>query len=111
MRYFPGISPNISRIKLIRRTRQDRQRGGRTYTYDSVPNLKCVNRATPATSIQYTYDGDQKRTRVNQGNVKTHEFHSVHGNLLAEYTPGSPGKLIQYIYLNGKRIAQKESAQ
>ncbi len=24
---------------------------------------------------------------------------------------GSPGKLIQYIYLNGKRIAQKESAQ
>ena len=48
---------------------------------------------------------------IEQGSTKTHEFHSVHGNLLAEYTPGSPGKLIQYIYLNGKRIAQKECAQ
>jgi hypothetical protein len=36
---------------------------------------------------------------------------SVHGNLLAKYTPGVPGKLVEYIYLNGKRITQKESAQ
>ena len=84
---------------------------GRTYTYDSVPNLTCVNCATPATSIQYAYDGDQKRTSVTKAGVKTYEFHGVHGNLLAEYTPGVPGKLVEYIYLNGKRIAQKESAQ
>jgi hypothetical protein len=84
---------------------------GRTYTYDSVPNLTCVNCSTPATSIQYAYDGDQKRTSVTKAGVKTYEFHGVHGNLLAEYTPGVPGKLVEYIYLNGKRIAQKESAQ
>lgn len=85
--------------------------GGRTFTYDAVPNLRCVNCANPANSVQYMYDGNQKRTSVTQGGIKTHEFHGVHGNLLAEYTPGFPGKLIQYIYLNGKRIAQKESAQ
>ncbi|CAN7597987.1 hypothetical protein [Acidovorax sp. LjRoot194] len=84
---------------------------GRTYTYDSVPNLTCVNCSTPATSIQYAYDGDQKRTSVTKAGVKTYEFHGVHGKLLAEYTPGVPGKLVEYIYLNGKRIAQKESAQ
>jgi YD repeat-containing protein len=84
---------------------------GRTYTYDAVPNLTCVNCATPATSIQYAYDGGQKRTSVTKAGVKTYEFHGVYGNLLAEYTPGAPGKLVEYIYLNGKRIAQKESAQ
>lgn len=83
----------------------------RTYTYDAVPNLKCVNCANPAASIQYLYDGNQARTTVVKAGVKTHEFHGVHGNLLAEYTPGVPGKLIEYIYLNGKRIAQRESAQ
>ncbi|WP_265705497.1 RHS repeat domain-containing protein [Verminephrobacter aporrectodeae] len=85
--------------------------GGRTFTYDAVPNLKCVNCATPASSVQYAYDANQKRTSVTQGITKTHEFHGAHGNLLSEYTPGSPGKLIQYIYLNGKRVAQKESTQ
>ena len=84
---------------------------GRTYTYDAAPNLTCVNCATPATSIQYAYDGDQKRTSVVKAGVKTHEFHGAHGHLLAEYTPGVPGKLVEYIYLNGKRIAQKETAQ
>ena len=83
----------------------------RTYTYDTVPNLKCVNCANPAASIQYLYDGNQARTTVVKAGVKTHEFHGVHGNLLAEYTPGVPGKLLEYIYLNGKRIAQRESAQ
>ncbi len=84
---------------------------GRTYTYDAVPNLTCVNCATAESRIQYAYDADQKRTVVTKAGVKTYEFYGAHGNLLAEYTPGSPGKLVEYIYLNGKRIAQKESAQ
>ena len=86
-------------------------RGPCTFEYDGVPNLRCINCATPATSVQYTYDGDQKRTQVVKAGVTTHEFYGSHGQLLAEYTPGSPGRLVQYIYLNGKRIAQKESAQ
>lgn len=84
---------------------------GRNFTYDAVPNLSCVNCSNPASSIQYAYDGDQKRTSVTKAGVKTYEFHGVHGNLLAEYTFGAPGKLVEYIYLNGKRVAQKESAQ
>ena len=85
-------------------------RGPRTFEYDSVPNLKCINCSTAATRVQYAYDGDQKRTQVIQGGITTHEFHGAHGNLLADYSPSSR-RLVQYIYLNGKRIAQKESAQ
>ncbi|MCW8166729.1 hypothetical protein D8B21_17990 [Verminephrobacter aporrectodeae subsp. tuberculatae] len=44
--------------------------GGRTFTYDAVPNLKCVNCATPASSVQYAYDANQKRTSVTQGVTK-----------------------------------------
>ena len=61
-----------------------------------------------------TYDGDQKRTSMTKGGIKTHEFFGVHGQLLADYTPGTSGqkgKLTEYIYLNGKRIAQKETAR
>ena len=85
-------------------------RGPRTFEYDSVPNLKCINCSTAATRVQYVYDGDQKRTQVIQGGITTHEFHGAHGNLLADYSPSSR-RLVQYIYLNGERVAQKESAQ
>lgn len=87
---------------------------GKTYQYDAAPNLTCVNCGGAGGSIQYTYDGDQKRTSMTKGAVKTHEFFGVHGQLLADYTPGASGqkgKLTEYIYLNGKRIAQKETAR
>ena len=51
---------------------------------------------------------------MTKGGIKTHEFFGVHGQLLADYTPGATGqkgKLTEYIYLNGKRIAQKETAR
>lgn len=87
---------------------------GKTYQYDAVPNLTCVNCGGAGGSILYTYDGDQKRTSMTKGGIKTHEFFGVHGQLLADYTPGTSGqkgKLTEYIYLNGKRIAQKETAR
>ncbi len=84
---------------------------GRLFQYDTVPNLRCIDCSNPEARMQFEYDGDQKRTTITRGGTKTHEFHGVHGNLLADYTPGAPGKLTEYIYLNGKRIAQKESAQ
>lgn len=85
-------------------------RSAMTFEYDSVPNLKCINCSKPTSRIEYAYDGDQKRTQVIKGDDVTHEFHGVHGNLLVEYSPSSR-KLVQYIYLNGKRIAQKESTR
>ncbi|WCM94564.1 DUF6531 domain-containing protein [Acidovorax sp. NCPPB 2350] len=84
---------------------------GRTFQYDAVPNLRCIDCGNPDARVQFEYDGDQKRTTILRGSTKTHEFHGVHGNLLADYTPGTPGKLTEYIYLHGKRIAQKESTQ
>lgn len=82
------------------------QSGQKTYDYDAVPNLLCAD-CQGRNPVHYTYDGDQKRTSTTKNGVTIHEFHGVHGNLLAEY---SPGRLTEYIYLNGKRIAQKVSA-
>lgn len=45
---------------------------GRTYTYDAVPNLTCVNCANAESRIQYAYDADQKRTVVTKAGVKTY---------------------------------------
>lgn len=83
------------------------QSSQKSYTYNAVPNLLCAD-CWGNSPIRYAYDGDQKRTHTTKAGVTTYEFHGVHGNLLAEY--GS-GQLTEYIYLNGKRIAQKVSAR
>lgn len=79
----------------------------RTYTYDGVPNLRCVNCSNSAQKIEYTYDGLNQRVVVNKAGVKTYEIYGSHGNQLMSYTPGTTPKLVEYIYLGGKRIAQR----
>jgi YD repeat-containing protein len=83
---------------------------GNAYVYDGVPNLKCVNCST-ANEVAHTYDGLNQRVSVTKGGVKTYEVYGSHGNLLAEYTPSKANKLVEYIYLGGKRVAQRESSQ
>ena len=48
---------------------------------------------------------------MTKGGVKTYEVYGSHGNLLAEYTPSQANKLVEYIYLGGKRVAQRETSQ
>jgi hypothetical protein len=43
--------------------------------------------------------------------LRTYELYDARGELLAEYTPNGGGKLVEHIYLGGKRIAQRVSVQ
>ncbi|MGB4066211.1 MAG: hypothetical protein WBK19_20480 [Azonexus sp.] len=83
---------------------------GSAYTYDGVPNLRCVNCST-ANEVANVYDGLNQRVSVTKGGVKTYEVYGSHGNLLAEYTPSQANKLVEYIHLGGKRVAQRETSQ
>ncbi|WP_219909726.1 hypothetical protein [Pseudoduganella armeniaca] len=80
---------------------------GNAYTYDGVPNLRCIN-CSGAAKVEYAYDGTNQRIWVSKAGVKTYEVYNNQGNLLVEYTP-STNKLIEYMYLAGKRVAQRVS--
>jgi YD repeat-containing protein len=80
---------------------------GNTYAYDGVPNLRCINCSDPLNKIEYTYDGTNQRIAVTRGSIKTYEVYDPRGNLLVEFTPSQGNKLVEYIYLGGKRIAQR----
>lgn len=79
---------------------------GNSYTYDGAPNLRCINCSDASLKIEYSYDGLNRRISVIKAGIKNYEFYDFQGIPLVEYTPGPSGKLIQYIYLGGKRIAQ-----
>jgi len=79
---------------------------GVTYTYDGAPNLRCINCST-AGKIEYSYDSTSQRSIVAKAGVKTYEMYGLNGNQLIEFTPGLSNKLVEYIYLGGKRVAQR----
>ncbi len=82
---------------------------GNTYSYDGAPNLVCINCTDPVNKIEYSYDATNHRSIVSKGGVKTYEMYGSNGNQLIEFTPSQANKLVQYIYLGGKRIAQQVS--
>lgn len=82
--------------------------GGATYNYDAVPNMRCAN-CGGGNRSDYTYDGARNRVKVVKSGVTTYEFHAANGDLLVEYTPSQASRLVEYIYLDGKRIAQRVS--
>lgn len=84
---------------------------GNAYTYDDASNLTCVNCSNATTKIQYGYDGSKNRVSVVKAGVKSYEVYGTQGTQLVEYTPSQSQKLIEYIYLAGKRIAQRETTQ
>lgn len=82
---------------------------GTAYTYDGAPNLRCINCADAANKIEYAYDATNHRSVITKGGIKTYEMYGSNGNQLVEYTPLPTPRLVQYIYLGGKRIAQRVS--
>lgn len=80
--------------------------GGKTYTYDDVPNLIGISNSNTGVTSAYVYDGLSKRAKVTKSAAATYEYHDSAGKLLLEYTPGTPNKLVEYIYLGNMRIAQ-----
>lgn len=81
---------------------------GTTYQYDGVPNLRCINCAS-SNMVEYTYDGLGKRVTVTKSSATTYEFYASSGDLLVEYSPSQSNKLVEYMYLGGKRVAQRVS--
>lgn len=82
---------------------------GKSYTYDDVPNLRCVNCTNIPSKIEYTYDGTNQRATVTKAGVKSYEMYGLQGKQLIEYTPSQANKLVSYFYLGNKRIAQLQS--
>ena len=82
--------------------------GTKSYSYDDVPNLRCAD-CGGVNRVDYAYDGLNRRVWSSRGGVKTYEFYDGGNAVLAEYTPSQGGKLVEHIYLAGKRIAQRTS--
>ena len=84
--------------------------GAVSYSYDGAPNLRCANCSTPATKVDYGYDGLNQRVVTTKAGVKTYEIYAFNGNLLTEYAPSQRNLLVEYIYLGGKRVAQRRTS-
>ncbi|WP_371316809.1 RHS repeat protein [Pseudomonas gingeri] len=79
---------------------------GSTYSYNGVPNLVCVNCLNALSKVEYSYDGLNQRSAVTKAGGKSYEMYDSSGKQLIEL---SAGQLTEYIYLGGKRIAQRVS--
>lgn len=82
---------------------------GNIYTYDDKPNLRCVNCINNAYKIEYDYDGLNHRALVVKAGKKTYEMVSATGHQLLAFTPDDGNRLVEYLYLGNKRIAQRVS--
>jgi YD repeat-containing protein len=82
---------------------------GADYRYDAAPNLTCVNCTSGVNTVQYAYDGLNRRVSAIKGGVKTYEVYASNGNLLVEYAPGTGNRRTEYVYLGDKRIAQVDA--
>jgi Bacterial Ig-like domain (group 3) len=70
--------------------------------------MSCAHCNDPATAVQYQYDGLNQRVARLSGGIKTYEFYGSAGSLLVEYSPNLSNRLVEYIHLGNKRIAQVE---
>ncbi|MCS4295487.1 YD repeat-containing protein [Comamonas sp. BIGb0152] len=77
------------------------------YTYDNASNLICVDCDSQASKVVYAYDAQNNRSSIVKSGVKSYEFYNSSHNLLVEYSPAELHKATEYIYLGGKRVAQR----
>jgi YD repeat-containing protein len=82
---------------------------GAAYQYDHASNLSACVSCISAGTINHRYDGANARVSTTRAGVMTYEFWSANGGLLSELTPSQGDQLIEYFYLAGKRIAQRQS--
>jgi hypothetical protein len=82
--------------------------GTATYQFDDASNLRTCTNCTSAGAISHRYDGSNTRVTTTRSGVTTYEFWSANGHLLAEFTPTQDNRLVEYFYLAGRRVAQRE---
>jgi YD repeat-containing protein len=80
-----------------------------SYQYDDVPSLRCVNCGESSRKEEYQYDATNQRVSTVKSGVRTYEIYGSNGNLLFEFSSSPKKRELAYIYLGGKRIAQKET--
>ena len=80
---------------------------GKKYTYDNASNLICVDCDNAASKVEYAYDAQNNRSIIVKAGVKSYEFYNSSHDLLVDYSPSELHKATEYIYLGGKRIAQR----
>jgi YD repeat-containing protein len=83
--------------------------GSTQHQFDDVPNLRCFDCASATNKTEYKYDALGHRDSVLKGGVQTYEMTAFNGNQLIEFVPAQANKLVEYIYLGGKRVAQRVS--
>lgn len=80
--------------------------GGVQYMFDDAPNLRLVSGGAGG-SIAYQYDGLNLRVAADRAGVRTYEFYNSLGQLFSEYTPAQANRVVEHVYLGGKRVAQR----
>lgn len=80
--------------------------GADAYAYDHASNMLCARCNSATGKVQYRYDGHNQRVSVDKAGATTYEVYGHKGELLIEYTPSQANRLVEHIYLAGKRVAQ-----
>lgn len=80
---------------------------GGAYTYNAASQLICIECSNNSKKIEYSYDGLGKRASVLKSGIRRYEVLSSSGDQLIEFVPSQNNKLTEFIYLGGKRIAQR----
>jgi hypothetical protein len=76
------------------------------FVYDAASNLVCANCNDSAKKKEYTYDGLGHRGVIAKSGSRTFEFRDQKGLLVFDHVRET-GDVVEYIYLGGKRIAQR----
>lgn len=76
------------------------------FAYNASANLICANCNSAAQKYEYLYDGLGNRVAVSKSGVRTFEFRDLQGLLVFDRVQQTGG-VVEYIYLGGKRIAQR----
>ena len=79
---------------------------GKNFIFDAASNLSCEDCDSDNESRQHYYDGLNQRYQTIHNSDTQYEFYNADGLLLSTYSPTKDNQTVEYIYLNGKRIAQ-----
>jgi hypothetical protein len=77
---------------------------GHAYTFDAESRIAQVNSG----AVNYVYDGDGNRVRKDVSGQASTEYYYFGGNIIAEVNTSTSG-WTNYVFLDGERVAQKDS--
>ncbi|MEM9103397.1 MAG: RHS domain-containing protein, partial [Pseudomonadota bacterium] len=82
---------------------------GNTFTYNDANRLATADNGHFVT--EYAYNANQQRIKKTNINQRVHYVHDVTGHLIAEHDALTGAPLVEYLYLNGERLAVVKQGQ